>query len=229
MTTALDLITDAATKARIYSPGESMPSYHSAGMFRELNRMLGSWANETFLIYGQTEETLNLTANKSSYTIGNDAAYDFNTIRPQEILEGSFIRETSGNTDYPLKIKSLKEYRDIADKSTESIPYQIAYNSTYPYGTIYLFWSPSSAYELHLLSLKEITAFATLTTTVSLPPGYEDAIIYNLALRIGPDYGKTIRPDIVALAENGIKLLKRRNIKRLPPTRLEVGAFVNSR
>lgn len=228
MTTTLTLITDAMAKARVYSPGESLPSHMSASALRELNRMLETWANSSLLIPHQTEETLTLTANKANYTIGSSASYDFNTVRPMEILEGSFLRDTGGTTDYPLAVKALKEYRDITNKSASSIPWSVSYSPTYPYGTIYFWWTPGATYGFHLLSLKPLTAL-TLAATVSLQPGYEDAIVYNLALRIGPDYGKTIRPDVAEFARDALASIRRQNAKRLPPTRLEVGGFVNNR
>ncbi len=223
MTTVLDIIRDAAETSRVIAPGESFPNDEAQSVFRELNRMLGSWANENLLTYAETEETFTLTVNKPNYTIGPTG--NFPTTRPQEVLEGSFVRDAGGNNDYPLIVKTLQEYHTIWDKSTGSIPWWITYNPTYPNGTLYLWWAPETAYELHLLSLKELGSFANLTTTISLPPGYEDAIMYNLSLRIGAKYGKTIREDIVALAQKGVTVLKRRNSRRLPPAELEVGSF----
>lgn len=227
MATAVDLIKATAHKIRILALGEPLSNDKAIGFLDELNRMLGSWANENLLIHEQKEETLTLVVDQTSYTIGESASYDFNTVRPQEILDGTFVKTSGGTTDYPLTVKTLQEYRNIANKSSSTRPWWIAYNPTYPYGTIYLFWTPDVAYELHLLSLKELSSFATLTTDVSLPPGYEDAIVYNLAVRMGPDFGKTLRQDILLLAEQGLKVIKRRNARRLAPTRLDVGRFTN--
>ena len=229
MTTVLEIIEDAAETARVWAPGESMSNTQAQSLFRELNRMFGSWANENLLIYSQIEETLTLVVSQVSYTIGESATYDFNTVRPQEILDGTFVRTSGGTDDYPLTVKTLQEYRLIGDKSTSATPWWITYNPTYPSGTLYLWWSPEVAYELHLLSLKELGSFATLATDISLPPGYEDAIMYNLAIRVGIKYGKALRQDTVAFATKGMNVLKRRNIRRLPPTQLEIGSFTNAR
>ncbi|KKL11993.1 hypothetical protein LCGC14_2540210 [marine sediment metagenome] len=224
MATALNLITDAFEEARVYSPGESIPNAKSAAALRKLNRMLESWSNENFLLHFQTEETLTLTAGQASYTIGTSGSPDFNTVRPLEILKGTFIRRTS-TLDEPLAVKSFEEYRLRRDKASGSVPWWISYNPTYPNGQLVLWWSPDSAYALHLLSLKALTNFSDLTTTVSLPPGYESAIVYNLGLELGPVYGKKIRPDLVALAARAVRVLKNRNAQRIPPKQLEVGSF----
>jgi len=139
------------------------------------------------------------------------------------------VRVPGGSTDYPLTVKTLEEYRLRRNKSTATIPWWIAYNPTFPNGTFYLFWKPDVAYELHLVSLKELGSFSALNTTVTLPPGYEDAIVWNLALRLGPSYGKSIRPDVAAFAAEALRAIRTRNTRRLPPARLEVGGFTNRR
>ncbi|HDY88061.1 MAG TPA: hypothetical protein ENH82_08120 [bacterium] len=229
MASVLDLITDSAETARIFAPGDTLLNDKAQSIFRELNRMIGSWANENFLIFEQKEETLTLVADQASYTIGKSGSPDFDTVRPQEILKGSFIRKSGGNQDFPLAVKSFEEYRRIGNKSTGARPWWIAYNPTFPNGTLFLWFRPNATDELHLLSLKELGSFTGLTQTISLPPGYEDAIHYNLAIRIAPKYGKQQRADIVAEATKSIKVLKRRNAQRLSPTQLEVGMFTNRR
>lgn len=228
MATALNLITDAFAEARVYSPGESIPADKSAAALRKLNRMMDAWSVENFLIYSQTEETLTLTASQASYTIGESGSPDFDTVRPEEILTGTFIRRTA-TLDEPLVVKSFEEYRLRRDKSTGGVPWWISYNPTYPNGTLVLWWAPDSTYALHLISLKALGQFSTLSTTVSLPLGYEYAIVYNLALELGPTYGKKLRPDLVALASKSIRALKARNAYRIPPRQLEVGSFTNSK
>lgn len=66
----------------------------------------------------------------------------------------------------------------------------------------------------------------SLDSTVSMPDGYEDALIYNLAVRIAPEYGRMI-PDAVALVAVESKAgVKRANHK---PLYLEVDGALLSR
>ena len=222
MTTAGDLIDDAAVKARIISPYDTWPNPNKAAALREMNRMLDSYANDNLIIYEQTEESFALTASQGSYTIGVSGSPDFNTVRPQEILEGTYVRV--GSIDYPLRIKSMREYRKLATKSTASTPPRwLSYNPTYPNGTIYLWYEPNSTDSIYLISLKELGTFASLTTTVTLPPGYEDLLVYELALRLNPDYGKTVREDVAAFYRDLKNNIKIRNAARLnEPTELEI-------
>lgn len=212
MATALDLIKSAARKARILAPGVSWPTANANEALDELNRMLGSWSNENLLIAEETEEELTLITDQASYTIGTSGTPDFNSARPLEILEGTFIR--SGNVDYPLAVRPFSVYEKISDKSTSGIPYLIALNPTYPNATLYLHYAPSDTYSLFLLSLKELTTYISTGTTVSLSQADQDAIVWNLALRLGTDYGKKIREDVVAFARKTKDAIKLRNSKR---------------
>jgi hypothetical protein len=51
-----------------------------------------------------------------------------------------------------------------------------------------------------------------LDTEIELPPGYEDAIIYNLSVRLAPEYGKPMRADLVGLAMDSKANVKRSNM-----------------
>lgn len=229
MTTPLDLIKDAMETARVYAPGESLSDFNARGALREMNRMFGTWSNQSLLLYQYVEDTLTLVIDQASYSIGASADYDFNTARPLKILKGSFIRVS--DTDYPLWIEPIEKYREIGSKSDTGRPRTLSYNPTYPYGTIYLWYTPSAADELHLLSEKPLSSIANadIDETLSLPPGYEDAIVYNLALRLGPKYGKSVRPDVVKFAQDALDSIEIVNSTKLPKVDLEVARFTNVR
>ena len=49
----------------------------------------------------------------------------------------------------------------------------------------------------------ETSSFDALTSTLAFPPNYEEPIVYNLAVRIAPDFGKSISVEIAAIASDG--------------------------
>lgn len=55
--------------------------------------------------------------------------------------------------------------------------------------------------ELELNTWSPLTSFPDLTTNVVLAPGYEDALRYNLCVRLAPQFGVPLRPELVELAE----------------------------
>ncbi len=219
-TTAGDVIDRAFSKIRIKAVGQIMSDADNAHALVILNDMVEEWAGENLMLYSQTEESFPLVATQASYSIGEDSTPDFDTVRPQEILDSTFVR--NGNYDYPIKIISMGEYRKIRNKASAGRPRKLAYNPTYPNGTIYLYRTPNSTDSIYLTSLKELSTFAALTTALSLPKGYNNALILNLAIMLSPDYGKKVDVVLATLAGSAKGKIKRRSVQRQEPVRLEV-------
>lgn len=184
MTTASDIIAASARLIGVTRKGEALDSDEADDGLETLNAMLGSWANDGLLIYSQTWENFTLTPGTATYTIGSSGT--FNTTRPIQILHG-FIRENT--TDYPLKIVSEKEYNWISDKSTTSnIPRFLNYDPQFTLGKIRLWETPLAANPLYINSEKQVSSYAALSTSFSLPPGWEHAIKHNLAIMMAPEF-----------------------------------------
>lgn len=63
-----------------------------------------------------------------------------------------------------------------------------------------------------------------------VPHEAEDAVIYNLAMRLAPEYGVQLRPDVVALAQDGVRSLQRDRLVSNPlemRSRLGIGLRYN--
>jgi len=191
--------------------GETPTATDSQRVLRSLNSMLDSWSNERGFIYALTQETLALDGSQS-YTIGEDGTPDFDTVRPLEIDPTTFVR--SGNSDYPLTILTQDEYAAIQNKSfSGSLPDSLYYDPTYPNGTLYLF--PAAQGSLHLSSWKPLSTFSLLTTALSMPPGYQRAIEYNLALEILPLFALPEPSTLARLAKQARRAIKHKNAPRV--------------
>ena len=185
MTTALDIIKGALKLNGKLGQGESLGSYDSSDGLTALNDMLDSWWNERLAVFQIRRQTHTLVAGTGSYTIGSSGT--INTTRPNKIV-GAFI--TSSSIDYPMRVIDVKAYDAISAKTTQSdIPQYLYYQPSYPLGIIYLWPVPSAANTLNYDSWLQIQSFSTLTTAVSLPPGYERALRYNLAVETAPLFG----------------------------------------
>jgi hypothetical protein len=49
----------------------------------------------------------------------------------------------------------------------------------------------------------ETSSFDGLFSTLAFPTNYEEPIIYNLAVRCAPEYGKTVSAEVAAMASSG--------------------------
>lgn len=187
MTTALDIIERAMKKSGVLTKSEVADSDEAADALVSLNNLLSSWSNESISVYARTTESFTLVAGTSSYTIGSGQT--FNTARPIYIAD-AYIRLST--LDYPVEIVTDETYGLIADKTARGRPTILNYTPGHPSGTIKLWNNPDQAYSLFLVSEKELGQL-TLSTTVDLPPGWERALIYNLAVELAPEYGQ--QPD----------------------------------
>ncbi len=208
MTTALDIITKAMQKCGILSVNEAPTAQEANDALDALNAMLDSWANDSMMVYARSWESFNLTGNVGTYTIG--AGQAFNTVRPIFIAD-AYIRNAGTDTD--LSIVSDEIYTgQIMEKSTGGIPGILNYDNAYPAGTIRLWPVPSSSYSIFLLTEKPLTQF-TLNQTVSLPPGWERALIFNLPAEIAGDYHQDIPDSVQRVAVSSKAAIQRSVMK----------------
>lgn len=197
MITALNIITKAMQKAGILTFNEVPTSEEANDGLDALNDLLASWSNNSLLITARVTESFTLAAGTGIYTIG--AGQDFDTVRPIKIIE-SHVRQ--GQIDYPSMYLAPDEvYQGLELKDIQSIPNLLNYTNNYPYGVIKLYPYPSIDYLLFITSEKELSQF-TLNQTVNLAPGWNRALIYNLAVELCPEYGQKIDPMLLKIAND---------------------------
>ncbi len=197
MTTALNIITKAMLKAGILTKTEVPASDEANDALDALNDLLASWSNDSLLITARVTESFTLSAGTGEYTIGD--GQDFDTVRPIKIIE-SHVRQ--GQIDYPSMYLAPDEvYQGLQLKNIQSIPELLNYTNNYPYGIIKLYPYPSIDYLLFITSEKELTQF-TLNQTVNLAPGWNRALIYNLAVELCPEYGQKVDPLLLKIAND---------------------------
>lgn len=194
MATAQDLIERALRRINALGSGSILPSNEAQDGLEALNAMLASWSVEGAYVFTESKETFNLTG-AASYTIGSGG--DFNTTRPM-YFTAAYV--SSGNTDYPLRQITNREYANIAQKQIATITNSYYYDAGFPLGTIYLYPVPSGVTTITLYSFKPLTGFSGLTTTFSMPPEYEAAIVNNLAVWLAPEYEKEASRTVMMLA-----------------------------
>lgn len=208
--TAIRIITRAMRLIGVAGSDVTLSPDEVSDGLESLNAMLGSWANERLMIHVPSLDTVALTPGKQSYTIGSGA--EINTVRPTSIDSMSYVR--LGNVSYPLDVLTAQEYNSIQFKGMDStIPCAIWYLQTYPSGQITLYGIPSEGMTLYLWSRKPFAEFQNGTQEVALPPGYAEAIAYNLAVLIAPEYEREASATVKARAVMSKKLLKRTNFE----------------
>jgi hypothetical protein len=205
MTTARDIIKKALQKNGVLVMSEAPSADEASDGLFALNSMISSWSNDSLTVYARTWETFNnaITSGNSSYTIGVGGS--INTVRPNNIVE-AYVR--LAGQDYELTIVDDEYYNSISNKTLSGIPAFINFDNAYPLATLRLWPSPQSTYTLGLVSEKPFTEFSTLDTAVSLPSGWEKALIDNLAIELAPEYGQEPSPSLARAAAKSLGSIK---------------------
>lgn len=233
MTTPAELIALALIDAGIYGQGQTASAEDTNNAFKRLNWMLSQWSRKRWLVYHLIDVSLTSTG-AQSYTIG--AGGNFNTPRPDR-LEAAFVRQLlpSGQNqiDYPLEVlQSREDYNRIALKTMGTWPSLVFYDSDYPLGNLYVWPVPAaSQFAIHLGLKQTLAQFTSLAQDINLPPEYEGALFYNLVIRLQASYKIPPDPMIVALAKDGLNVLRGANTQiptlRMPSAVTNRGRFYN--
>jgi hypothetical protein len=164
---------------------------------RSLNSLLGAWSRSRMTIYGLVDESFPLVAGQAAYTVG--ASQDFDTAWAYQI-ESAFLRD-SNDLDYPLQLVSPDQYEAVALKTQSARPQSLLYNPKgYPLATATLYPVPDQVYTLHWTAQKVLASFTAGEDTVGIAPEFEEALEYNLAIRLAPKFGVPVSTELAALA-----------------------------
>lgn len=209
MTTARDIITRSMRLIKAIGDGEEVTASEGADGLAALNAMLDSWWTQRLAVFYERGENFTWPAAATTRTMGSGG--QFSTTRPMRITQ-AWNRESG--VDHPISLFTAEQYRRIPDKSTQSTLIE----SIYPeYGaalaTLYAYPVPSANIDVHLVSWGQLQSFASLTTDVALPPGYERAMAYNLAAEIADEFERDVPRNVLRIATTSLYSIKRVNVQ----------------
>lgn len=205
--TATNICTAALRKLRVVDPQETPDDTELDNVFTEFKRMIKTWGSIGAVVWASTEDEHTLTAGTKVYTIGSGG--DINTVRPNRVINGTYI--LSGNIDRPVNIIGQSIYNSISDKDIgiPDPPTKLWYDPQYPLGKIYL-WPPGGG-TLYLRSYKPLAEPATIAAEIVYPDLYQDAIVWNLAQRMSPEFVGEPTPYIMAMASYTFDEIRKAN------------------
>ncbi len=193
--------------------GETLDSNEQVQCLAEINAMIESWSLNPLLCYQLQQYSFSLTTSTSSYTIGPGAALS-TTVRPNKIVDPCYVRDSS-NMDTPLTIISPESYGSIVMKGTgTTYPTYITYNQgldSSGFGLINVYPTPSANLTLFINTEQGVGSFASISTQVTLPQGYQRAIEANYAIESVAGIGN-VSPEVAKIARESLALIKSQNL-----------------
>lgn len=200
--TGAQLATDAMFQAGVLGQdGTSNPNGDADIQLtlRILNRMLDSWSNERLMIYQLTTETLALVA--------NTAAYSSSTLTQRPVAVED-MNVSYGGVSYPIMFIDSGTYSAIPINTIAAIPNVCWINTGFPNMTFTFYPVPFAAMTATLTTRRVLSTAIAVATVVSMPPGYEKALVTGLALEICPSFRMEATPLMVQQAKDARAALK---------------------
>lgn len=213
MATAQTLIDRAARLVGGVASGESCTAAESADGLIALNAMLEAWQIDKLDVWAFVDTAYSLVSGTQSYTVGPAGNFAL-TPRPYRIEE-CFVRYS--NIDSPVELLTAEQWFALSSKTdTATYPDRAYYEPSLATGTLLVYPKPNAVSSLHIVTWQVVTALATLGTTVTLPPGYERAIAYNLAVEwAGPEFGVPVSDTVQRIAMESHGSIKRANHRQI--------------
>ena len=190
--TVAEIITDAMTKSGLLVAGETAETEDLATCLRALKHMLRTWAVKGVRLWLINNQTVTLTEDTATYALG---------VRALNLTQ-AWIR-SSGN-DTPVRIVSREEYNRYPAKTTTGRPFALFVDRDITATSVTLYPVPDAASEandvLHVVTKYQIQDVTDGAEDIEVPPEWTEALVYNLAVRIAPDFQVQPRPDVVSMA-----------------------------
>lgn len=210
--TGLELIDDSLLLIGARASGETASGAESADALRILNRMLGNWNTQKLIPFNVARQVLHLVSGTQNYTMGTGGS--LSSTRPARIERASIIQLSNPALPLELSIEILSEqqWQRVPVKGiTSSLPKFVYIDDGFPLRTLSYWSTPNVAVDTALYTWTPLADFA-LAVDQTFPPGYEEALVYNLAVRLAPSFGGNFKPDVRQGAVDSLAAIKSHNI-----------------
>jgi len=208
--TIADIIRLAMMTIGVLAEGEAPSAAQMADAISLMNMLFDAWSTEKLFVYSVTQDVFSFVGSQQTYQWGIGAP-DFTTARPVYIQSAS-VRISPGNPqqiDIPLEIYNTDQWARLSVKNTSGVwPTRLYVDFQFPYAKLNFWPIPQGVNQVYINSWKPLAAVTGPTESFSLPPGYSDAVMYNLAVRLGMMYGKPLVPELAAYASSSKAKLK---------------------
>ena len=207
MATAGEIINGALRLIGVLAEGEVPNADTANDCLTSMNQMLDSWSTERLSVYATQDQVFTWPASQRVRTLGPSG--DFVGNRPVLVDDATYF--IVNNVSYGLMLINQEQYDGIAVKTvTSTYPQVMFVNYDMPDITMYVYPVPTTALEMHIISVQELTQPALISDTLSFPPGYLRAFRYNLACELAPEFGLEAPPTVKRIAD-----VSKRNLKRI--------------
>lgn len=144
-----------------------------------------------------TGTTITITAALTGAAAVDNHVYAYTTIlaRPLQIWNPRLVNGDDSDNETPIgPVLGRSEYMTLNDKASSGKVNQIYYDPQRTYGQLYVWPTPDNVQDrLNFTCQVVLTEFSTLATAPDCDPEWFEAMEYNLAYRLAPEYGLSLQ------------------------------------
>jgi hypothetical protein len=182
----LDLIASSLRLIGVLGSGEPVPQELIADTQFVLQGMIDSWQAERLMVFTIQISEFPLVPGQQTYTMGTGG--NFNTQRPAKIERISVVQlnNPAQPLELPMMLYTDRDWQSIPVKNiTSTLPQAVYDDGSYPLRFLSYWPIPTVAVNTRIYSWEPLKSFPDLSTTdITFPPGYQEALRYNLAMRL---------------------------------------------
>ena len=210
------LLTNALIDSGVIGIEEAIEPAILNRAFTQINWILSQWSRKRWLCY-RIQDYSFISTGQQSYAVGLNQPININP-RPDRI-EYAFVRFLNNSppsqfpVDIPLDIiESHEDYSRITVKSIGTLPWRIFYDPQWPVGQLVPWPVPQATiYEIHVGFKVVLPRFTSPQQPINLPPEYEAALNWNLAVRLRESYQMPPSPKLDSLARQSLNVIRLAN------------------
>ncbi len=215
--TALQLITSALRLIGVLASGETASADEANDSLMVLKQMMDAWNADRLTIFSIQYADYPFVLGQQAYKLGPGG--DFNTNRPARIVGMSSILLTNPATpiEVPITMYTAEDWqREMPLKQVDSSFPQVCYDDQgFPQRTLNFWPIPTQANSVRIYSWGALATTWTLQSAINLPPGYAEALRFNLAVRLSAEFAAPLSPTVSAIASDTLSRLKTMNAPKL--------------
>lgn len=176
-----NIIKAALRKCGALAEGETPSTESITNCSQALNNIVLRFATLGMPLWKRIEQTVTIVAGTKDYTINN-------VLQVTQVV----LKDTTGGTQYELIPKDRYDYNRLPS-NTSGLPVHYTFIPGLENGTLTLWPTPDTGAATNKTLLvtyqKEFDGFTASGDTPDFPAYWTDAIIYELAVNIAPEYG----------------------------------------
>jgi hypothetical protein len=212
MATVNEIITSALIEIGAFDPVETVPAADAAFCLGRFQQQIDAWSADRLTIAVTNRVTFSLLSGTNTYTLGTGG--QINTARPVWISGANYVVPgTSPAVESPLGQMDEDSYRSLSIKEqTSALPQQFYYRATTALGTLFFWPTVTQNVTIALYLPQGVDQPTALTASMIGPPGYQEAFMYQLALRLCTPYSRPVPPLLPKMAAEAYARMKSPNV-----------------